>query len=935
MKLLKKTALATAIAFTAILPMVESAEAAPRSYFSYVDNYARYPEIQINFVNSMITNYTRTVSVFNSLVDRYARFSGASWYTNIVVQRDWYVAELAKYENKLAELTGSTPEVVTVVNTEVTTTVNYEQLKSAPVEIESYENIVEETIDNMVYVYSVLTAVLQTEITTKELTTTTTITYYSDNTTKSESTTSVTNTEVRYETENVVSRELIDQYAVVTPGEDGEGTKTLNILTLEEYNAREDVNYAGSRAFADAMQKGGKWWMYDSYILNPEGQYYLYGNNLDVVNAPEAWARGWTGEGTKIAILDSGIDTDHVEFEGKIVGTKCFAYCDGTDDVEDLNGHGTHVAGIAAGALDGNGSTGVAYDADLLVAKVTNSSGVYDLIGAAEALRWAENEGATVANMSGGITMSSAYVDALTQVGAGEYQLVDHGADNTEYQQILLDGNWSKYGIFNTLRAKYDFDALKVMMENFTDSELVAVIAAGNDGQKVAGFPAHYAMLADKNGDLVFDGRIIVAGSYDQQNQELAYYSNAAGTVCVDTPDDGTSIGGNTCDNTDLRVKDFYLMAPGSYVMSADIDGGYVTKTGTSMAAPTISGGVAIIHQMWPHMTGSNLVQVLLRTANKNIPDYDENVHGQGLMDLEAATRPLGELGIPTSGRAEGKNLPIYGGMQFGAAATSLSALEEVMIVDEYDRDFYFNANSMVERVDTRTMSYTVAHKDKINTNAYAGYGATQNAGTENMLIGASSDLKSLNVAYDFDNGVSVGYLREEGTFLGNTAKSSLMKVDGAQTVYMGYNAEKEAGSLTIFGGATVAFTKADVDSSAMMKSMDTLVSNTANIGAELALNDTSSIGLVTSLPVAITSGSANFKAAQSISDNGDINYANVSSSLAADAREYNIGAYYNFNEAKNYGDVEVSAFVEERINYLGQSGESDTAGGIKLKIRF
>ena len=80
MKLLKKTALATAIAFTAILPTIESAEAAPRSYFQYVDAYAKYPSIQIRFVNAMIANYTRALSTFDNILVRFARYSALSFF---------------------------------------------------------------------------------------------------------------------------------------------------------------------------------------------------------------------------------------------------------------------------------------------------------------------------------------------------------------------------------------------------------------------------------------------------------------------------------------------------------------------------------------------------------------------------------------------------------------------------------------------------------------------------------------------------------------------------------------------------------------------------------------------------------------------------------------------------------------------------------------
>lgn len=195
--------------------------------------------------------------------------------------------------------------------------------------------------------------------------------------------------------------------------------------------------------------------------------------------------------------------------------------------------------------------------------------------------------------------------------------------------------------------------------------------------------------------------------------------------------------------------------------------------------------------------------------------------------------------------------------------------------------------------------------------------------------------MQSFNVAYDFDNGFAVGFNREDKTLLGNTAQNTLMTVDGSMTAYAGYNREVELNpAIKLFGGVTIGFTRADVGES-MLISMDTLVSNTANIGAEFATGKNSAFGLIAALPVAITSGSDNFTVAKRIMTDGTINYESVSSSLAGDEREYNLGAYFNFNEAKSYGDVAVSAFAEERINYLGQPGERDTSAGLRVSIIF
>ncbi|MCL0079195.1 S8 family serine peptidase, partial [Dehalococcoidia bacterium] len=96
-----------------------------------------------------------------------------------------------------------------------------------------------------------------------------------------------------------------------------------------------------------------------------------YGDHI--INAPAMWQQGFDGSGIRIAILDTGIDDTHPDLQGKVVAAK-----DLTDDgtVDDLHGHGTHCAGIAAGAYNPEtGISGVAPGAYLINAKVLNREG--------------------------------------------------------------------------------------------------------------------------------------------------------------------------------------------------------------------------------------------------------------------------------------------------------------------------------------------------------------------------------------------------------------------------------------------------------------------------------------------------------------------------------------------------------------------------------
>ena len=99
-----------------------------------------------------------------------------------------------------------------------------------------------------------------------------------------------------------------------------------------------------------------------------------------------------------VAVIDSGIDGGHPEFQGRIAGWKSFV---GTSALQDTQGHGTFVAGVIAATVNNElGIAGMAPAVDLLVAKVVAADGTIDIEAEAKAIRWAVRNGARVINMS-------------------------------------------------------------------------------------------------------------------------------------------------------------------------------------------------------------------------------------------------------------------------------------------------------------------------------------------------------------------------------------------------------------------------------------------------------------------------------------------------------------------------------------------------------
>ena len=119
----------------------------------------------------------------------------------------------------------------------------------------------------------------------------------------------------------------------------------------------------------------------------------------------EAWSF-WPTQPTlapvKVAVVDSGIDVGHPEFRGRIAAGRSFVR---STWKEDSDGHGTFVAGeIAADPSNGVGIAGIAFNAQLLIAKVVQPDGNVSLDGEVRAIRWAVAEGARVINLSLGGT---------------------------------------------------------------------------------------------------------------------------------------------------------------------------------------------------------------------------------------------------------------------------------------------------------------------------------------------------------------------------------------------------------------------------------------------------------------------------------------------------------------------------------------------------
>lgn len=153
--------------------------------------------------------------------------------------------------------------------------------------------------------------------------------------------------------------------------------------------------------------------------------------NLNIAKVPEVWSSGAAGQGITIAIVDTGVDLNHPDLKNKLVpGYNALLDSTAISTTQDDNGHGTHVAGIAAAELNDRGIVGVAYQAKIMPVKAMDKKGegTDDII--AEGIVWAVNHGARIINLSLGSDTETAILRSAVEYAVENGVLVVAAAGN-------------------------------------------------------------------------------------------------------------------------------------------------------------------------------------------------------------------------------------------------------------------------------------------------------------------------------------------------------------------------------------------------------------------------------------------------------------------------------------------------------------------------
>jgi subtilisin family serine protease len=340
---------------------------------------------------------------------------------------------------------------------------------------------------------------------------------------------------------------------------------------------------------------------------------------LEHIGAPQAWATS-RGDGVTIAIVDSGIDLGHEDLSGKVVAqTSCIGTggdtkkCGGS--AQDDNGHGTHVAGIAAANTDNHrGVAGVAPDAKLIVVRVLtntcdanhNCSATGTSGDVAAGIRWATDHGADVINLSlGGGTLQGA-------LGCAFCDAIDYA--------------WSKGAI--------------------------SVIAAGNDSLLPAGFGGEPA--------------VVVTATTREDTR--ASYSNASSGILQSARWPVSAPGGEEeTDNADCATGGKPKGVLSTYWITGHANE-YACLAGTSMAAPHVSGVLALL--LAQGRTPQAAVDRLLGTARDLGTPGRDPAFGVGIIDAAKAVGPAPPASSTSGAPTTKATSPTTGAPTTGAPST-------------------------------------------------------------------------------------------------------------------------------------------------------------------------------------------------------------------------------------------------------------------------
>ena len=529
------------------------------------------------------------------------------------------------------------------------------------------------------------------------------------------------------------------------------------------------------------------------------------GDPLGAIGARQAYSMGLGGGDVVVAVIDGHIDKRHSDLDGNFL-KHYDASGTGVVASNKYEQHGTFVAGIIAAERNGEGMHGVAPGADLI--------------------------GISFGSESGGQLTQSPFdlATSITSAVKDGARIFNNSYGTPDYTR----------GSSSTL----DFSPLRKSVADAIDKGAVFVWAAGNNYSNNTGLgeynTSEEAKAATKYSELA-GGFINVVNLDWDASKSVWTIANSTGS--------GRNEKSQICGIT----KNYCLAAPGTDIVSTGIVVGNNNNrnargSGTSYAAPMVSGGLAILFQAFPYVETSDIMQLLFRTATDLGIAGVDSTYGRGMMNLAAALNPVGSASIPTtSSTATSTGIDVQASALLAEAplrTAVASATSDMVMLDDYDRAFMIG-DVMNDLAVSDIQPLSIASADAVFASVDAelaslrdfGSPITQAAAKAGALtiIGDRLTLPSrsgtsevvLNSIATEDSGLaefryvatraeegwkasqSLGVIVEEDQLFGNKGSGAYALASQATTLSLGTSGQRDISEgVTLFGGLGLSHTE-------------------------------------------------------------------------------------------------------------------------------
>ena len=695
---------------------------------------------------------------------------------------------------------------------------------------------------------------------------------------------------------------------------------------------------------------------------------------LSTIRADRAWAQlelrhgagTEPGSGQTVGLIDSGIDRGHQVFAGKTVTEQFLAGA--VDEIGNRVSHGTAVASVIAASPsaaftdDVFAARGVAPGADIAMFAIPISSGGGDFyvpIGLRglfsvdfntaswlrPALEWSSG-GRTIDF----VNMSVGYNGIIDQ-----YSEPDLRTNLDDVIATLAQSGASEKTVFVWAAGNAHGDPCNA--SDFTSNPELCVSGrvVARSVEILAGLPAR---ISELRGHLI---AVVAIG----RDGSIAFFSNRCGIAadwCLAAPGE------------DVRLAYF---GPHPDDNSPGARGAY-TDDGTSFAAPMVTGGLVVMkHYFRDQLSNMELVARLLATADKRGIYADRATYGQGLMDLAAATTPVGTTRVARGERVDGTGVDltqtgIVLGNALGDGLTQAFAGQELVAFDDLGAPFWFSlgdfaaaapGSSVAARLDELTSPANPSRPAAAHGAGLASgeFGARRRArsgawrfglleapgGAEDGHLGLAgralgftlTDQRVLSATafttpgefarapasgaslswqpVDSAFGLHSGWVGERKTLLGSSADGAFGTL-AADAFFAGIRADTELGGWRVSANAEVG-TVAAAPRDGLITDISPLTTSAFSLRASRPLADDGALHLSVSQPLRVERGRASLSVPVGRTKAGEVVRSRVSAELAPSGRQIDVSAQWH--QPLDIGELRLGAVVTRQPGHRATEG--------------